>query len=167
MNNHLKYKIGIIGLGVLGIAYLFDNIINEYSKIIFGFAAIWLFIYGISRLHSAFKSSSVTIANNSNIRSLYSAISVISILTFANPHVYLDTMILIGSISQQFADINRVYFLTGACSASFVWFFSLAYGARFLTPLMKKPSHWRILDSIIAIIMFIIAFNLASHGGWF
>ena len=75
-------------------------------------------------------------------------------------------MILIGSISQQFQDFNRAYFAFGACSASFVWFFSIAYGAKLLTPIMQKPGHWRILDSLIAIIMFIIAINLASQGGW-
>ena len=88
------------------------------------------------------------------------------VLTFANPHVYLDTMILIGSISQQFLELNRVYFAIGACSASFVWFFGIAYGAKLLTPIMQKPSNWRIFDLIIALIMFIIAFNLASQGNW-
>ena len=76
-------------------------------------------------------------------------------------------MILIGSISQQFIELKRVYFAIGACSASFVWFFGIAYGAKLLTPIMQKPKHWKILDSLIALIMFIIAFNLASQGGWF
>jgi L-lysine exporter family protein LysE/ArgO len=76
-------------------------------------------------------------------------------------------MILIGSISQQFVDLNRVYFAFGASIASFVWFFGIAYGAKLLAPIMQTPRHWRILDSFIASIMFIIAFNLASQGGWF
>ena len=90
----------------------------------------------------------------------------IAVFTFANPHVYLDTMILIGSVSQQFFDINRIYFAIGACLASFVWFFTIAYGAKLLTPIMIKPSHWRTLDLLIALIMFVIAFNLASQGNW-
>ena len=76
-------------------------------------------------------------------------------------------MILIGSISQQFEDFNRVYFLFGACLASFAWFFSIAYGAKLLTPLMQTPKNWRAFDAIIASIMFIIAFKLASQGGLF
>lgn len=76
-------------------------------------------------------------------------------------------MILIGSISQQFAELNRVYFSIGACSASFVWFFGLAYGAKLLTPVIQRPAHWRILDTIIALIMFNIALNLCFQGGWF
>ena len=76
-------------------------------------------------------------------------------------------MILIGSISQQFADLNRVYFAFGASLASFVWFFGIAYGASLLAPIMQNPRHWRTLDASIATIMFFIAYNLASQGGWF
>ena len=97
--------------------------------------------------------------------SAFKTILILAIFTFANPHVYLDTMILIGSISQQYIDLNRVYFALGACSASFVWFFGIAYGAKLLAPIMQKPRNWRILDSLIALIMFIIAINLACQGG--
>ena len=155
----------LIILGIAGITYFFNYFVIEYSKVIFGIASLWLFIYGVLRIKSAFKSNSSIIANNHESSSLIKAISIVSIFTFANPHVYLDTMILIGSISQQFQELNRVYFALGACSASFVWFFGIAYGAKLLTPMMQKPSHWRILDSLIALIMFFIAFNLVYQGG--
>ena len=155
----------LIILGIVGITYFFNYFVIEYSKVIFGIASLWLFIYGVLRIKSAFKSNSSIIANNHESSSLKKAISIVSIFTFANPHVYLDTMILIGSISQQFQELNRVYFALGACSASFVWFFGIAYGAKLLTPMMQKPSHWRILDSLIALIMFFIAFNLVYQGG--
>ena len=155
----------LIILGITGITFFFNYFVIEYSKIIFGIASLWLFIYGVLRIKSALKSNSSIIAKNHKSSSLKKAISIISIFTFANPHVYLDTMILIGSISQQFLDLNRVYFAIGACSASFVWFFGIAYGAKLLTPMMQKPSHWRILDSLIALIMFVIAINLAYQGG--
>ena len=154
----------LIIVGVAGISFFFNDYINEYSKIIFGIASLWLFIYGVLRIKSAFKPSSSIIANNHESTSLKKAISIVSIFTFANPHVYLDTMILIGSISQQFQNLNRLYFAFGACSASFVWFFGIAYGAKLLSPMMQKPSHWRILDSLIALIMFVIACNLAYQG---
>jgi len=157
----------LIIIGISGISYFFNDFINEYSKIIFGYASLWLCIYGFIRLKSAFKGNTKIIASNIKSSSLKNAILITTIFTFANPHVYLDTMILIGSISQQFENINRIYFLFGACLASFVWFFGIAYGAKLLTPLMQTPKHWQILDSIIASIMFIIAFNLASQGGWF
>ena len=157
----------LIILGVVGISYFFNDFINEYSKIIFGFASLWLCIYGFIRLNSVFKGNSKILKSNIEPSSLLNSISIAAIFTFANPHVYLDTMILIGSISQQFVDLNRVYFAFGACLASFIWFFGIAYGAKLLTPIMQTPRHWRILDAFIASIMFIIAFNLASQGGWF
>ena len=155
----------LIILGVAGISYFLNDFINEYSKIIFGFAALWLFSYGVFRLKAAFKANSEIIANNIKPSSLLNALSIAAIFTFANPHVYLDTMILIGSISQQFENWNRVYFAFGACIASFVWFFGIAYGAKLLTPLMQTPKHWRALDGFIASIMFIFALNLFSQGG--
>lgn len=157
----------LIILGVVGISYFFNDFFHEHSKIIFGFAAFWLCIYGFIRLNSVLKANSKIIASNVKSSSLKNSILIATIFTFANPHVYLDTMILIGSISQQFENLNRVNFLFGACLASFAWFFGIAYGAKLLTPLMQTPKHWQILDSIIAAIMFIIAFNLASQGGWF
>ena len=157
----------LIILGVLGISYFFNDFFNEYSKIIFGFASLWLCIYGFISLNSVFKSNSKIIESNIKSSTLKNAISISAIFTFANPHVYLDTMILIGSISQQFEDFNRVYFLFGACLASFAWFFCIAYGAKLITPLMQTPKHWQVLDAFIASIMFIIAFKLASQGGWF
>ena len=156
----------LIILGVTGISYFFNDFISEYSKEIFGVASLWLFIYGLLRIRSSFRSNSAIISKNQESSNLINTISIISIFTFANPHVYLDTMILIGSISQQFQGLNRAYFTFGACSASFVWFFSIAFGAKLLTPMMQKPRHWRILDLLIAIIMFIIAINLASQGDW-
>lgn len=156
----------LIILGVVGISYFFNDFVNEYTKVIFGIASLWLFSYGVLRLRSTFKPNSAIITGIQESSSLVNAISIVSIFTFANPHVYLDTMILIGSISQQFIGLNRAYFAFGACSASFVWFFGIAYGAKLLTPIMQKPNHWRILDSLIALIMFIISINLAYQGGW-
>ena len=155
----------LIIIGIFGISYFFNSFVHEYSKIMFGFASLWLCIYGFIRLNSVFKGNSNIIESNIKSSSLKNAISITAIFTFANPHVYLDTMILIGSISQQFEDFNRVYFLFGACLASFAWFFGIAYGAQLLTPLMQSPKHWRVLDAFIASIMFIIAYKLASQGG--
>jgi len=156
----------LIIIGITGISYFFNDFVNEYSKIIFGIASLWLFLYGVLRLRSAFRSNSVIISKNQESTSLVNTISIVSIITFANPHVYLDTMILIGSISQQFIGNSKIYFAIGSCFASFIWFFGIAYGAKLLTPIMQKPKHWRILDSFIAIIMFIISFNLAYEGNW-
>ena len=156
----------LIILGIAGISFFLKDFMNEFSNIIFGFSALWLFSYGLLRIRSALINNYLTVDNNSKSSSLLKAISIVAVFTFVNPHVYLDTMILIGSISQQFLDTNRIYFAIGACTASFIWFFSIAYGAKLLTPIMQKPSHWRNLDLLIALIMFVIAFNLASQGNW-
>ena len=156
----------LIIIGIAGISFFLKDFMNEFSNIIFGFSALWLFSYGLLRIRSALINNYLTVDNNSKSSSLLKAISIVAVFTFVNPHVYLDTMILIGSISQQFLDTNRIYFAIGACAASFIWFFSIAYGAKLLTPIMQKPSHWRNLDLLIALIMFVIAFNLASQGNW-
>ena len=156
----------LIIIGIAGISFFLKDFMNEFSNIIFGFSALWLFSYGLLRIRSALINNYITVDNNSKSSSLLKAISIVAVFTFVNPHVYLDTMILIGSISQQFLDTNRIYFAIGACTASFIWFFSIAYGAKLLTPIMQKPSHWRNLDLLIALIMFVIAFNLASQGNW-
>ena len=156
----------LIILGIAGISYFLNDLIHEYSKIIFGFSAIWLFSYGVLMFRSTFKSNSIDVSNNTNPKGLLNSISIVAGLTYLNPHVYLDTVILIGSVSQQFIDLNRIYFAVGACSASFIWFFGIAYGAKLLTPIMQTPRHWRILEFLIALIMFTIGFNLLSQGGW-
>ena len=156
----------LISIGVAGISYFFSNIINQISNILFGFSALWLLGYGILRLKAVFKSDTTLKIETSASKGLLPTLSIVAVLTFANPHVYLDTMILIGSVSQQFPGENKLAYVLGASLASFVFFFSLAYGAKLLEPIMKRPFSWRILDCLIAFIMFTIAFKLASAGNW-
>ena len=156
----------LISIGVAGISFYLSNFISQNSDIIFGLSAAWLSGYGIIRLKSVFKSNKIIEIETSTLKDLFPTISVAAVLTFLNPHVYLDTMILIGSISQQFSGFQKITFVFGSCLASFVFFFSLAYGARLLTPIMLRPFSWKILDSLIALIMFTIAFKLASAGNW-
>jgi len=156
----------LIIIGVAGIAFFLNNFISQNSNIIFGLSATWLVIYGLIRLKSALKSNDIIEIEAATLKGLFPTISIAAVLTFLNPHVYLDTMILIGSISQQFSGFYKVTFALGAILASFVFFFSLAYGAKILTPLMQRQSSWRALDCLIALIMFTIAFQLASAGNW-
>jgi L-lysine exporter family protein LysE/ArgO len=156
----------LISIGVAGISFFLNNFISQNLNILFGLSALWLTGYGAIRLKSVIKSNKIIEVEASTIKGLFPTMSVAAVLTFLNPHVYLDTMILIGSISQQFTGFHKFTFSLGACLASFIFFFSLAYGARLLTPLMKRPFSWKILDSLIALIMFTIAFNLASSGNW-
>jgi len=157
----------LIGIGVVGISLFLNNYIDLVSDWLFGISAIWLAGYGILRLRDAVIGKSVLIAENSSVKGLVSTLSFLSVLTFANPHVYLDTVVLIGSVSQQFPANTKFAYVLGASMASFVFFFSLAYGAKFLSPIMQKPIAWRILDSFIALVMFSLAIKMTHSVGWF
>ena len=157
----------LISIGVAGISIFLNNYINLVSDWLFAISAIWLVGYGLLRLRDAVIGKSVLIAENSSVNGLVSTLSFLSVLTFANPHVYLDTVILIGSVSQQFPGNTKLAYVLGASLASFVFFFSLAYGAKFLSPIMQRPIAWRLLDSFIAFVMFTLAIKIAQEGGWF
>ena len=156
----------LIFLGVTGISIFFSNFVDQFSNILFGISSIWLSGYGIIRLMSVFKSNSSIDIEKTSVKGLLPTLIALFILTFANPHVYLDTVILIGSIAQQFSGDLRVAFAIGASLSSFVFFFSLSYGAKLLAPIMQNPNSWRILDGTISMIMFSIAFKLAAEGNW-
>ncbi|MGA7438820.1 MAG: LysE family transporter, partial [Luteibacter sp.] len=76
--------------------------------------------------------------------------------TFLNPHVYLDTMILLGSLSTGYPGMLRWVFATGACAASIAWFLTLGYGAQLLTPVFRNPTAWRIMDGSVALFMLLL-----------
>jgi L-lysine exporter family protein LysE/ArgO len=92
--------------------------------------------------------------------SLRQALLMCATFTWANPHVYLDTVLLVGSLSAPYADVQRVAYGLGAASSSFAWFFALGFGARLLRPLFAKPVTWKILDYGIAAVMWAIAATL-------
>ena len=157
----------LITLGVFGISLFFSNNIDFVSNWLFGISSVWLGSYGFLRLRDVFNGKSVLVAENSTLNGLFSTISFLLILTFANPHVYLDTVVLIGSVSQQFPANTKLAYLLGASIASFIFFFGLAYGAKFLSPIMQRPIAWRLLDSFIAVVMFTLAIKMAQEAGWF
>ena len=156
----------LISIGVAGISIFLNNHIHLVSDWLFGISAIWLAGYGLLRLRDVVKGKSALIAENSSTKGLVSTLSFLSVLTFANPHVYLDTVVLIGSVSQQFPGNIKFAFTIGAALASFVFFFSLAYGAKFLSPIMQRPLAWRVLDGFIAFVMFILAIKMAQASDW-
>jgi len=156
----------LIIIGVAGVSIFLSNHIYLVSDWLFAFASIWLTGYGLLRLKDAVKGNSALVAASTLNNGIVSTLSFLVVLTFANPHVYLDTVILIGSVSQQFPGNTKFAYALGASIASFVFFFSLAYGAKLLAPKMQNPSSWRILDCLIALIMFTIAFKLAYAGNW-
>ena len=93
--------------------------------------------------------------------SLRAAIAVCLAFTFLNPHVYLDTVLLLGSLSARFEGSARLAYGVGAALSSFVWFFGLGYGARLLGPIFARPAAWRVLDLVIGLVMTALAISLA------
>lgn len=123
----------------------------------FGVAYLLWFAYG--SVKNAFKGEALNASGEAQT-SVKKIVATIAGLTFLNPHVYLDTVIFLGAIGNQFTDA-RWLFALGAMTGSFVWFFSLGYGAKSLSRFMSKPMFWKVLDLVIAAIMVAIAGMLA------
>lgn len=130
-------------------------------QIVKWFGVAFLLYYGAKAFYNAFhhaKAGSDHTPLNQNI-GLKSAVLTCLSFTFLNPHVYLDTFLLLGSISAQYKPLHYA-FASGAAFGSFFWFFSLGYGARILTPLFKKSLTWMILETAIGLIMWSIAYKI-------
>jgi len=157
----------LIAVGVSGVSLFIGDLIKAYSFWVFGAAAVWLMVYGTTHLRSAFRQNQLILDEVQAEKSLLSVLSTAALFTFGNPHVYLDTVVLIGTMAMKFVPYERVLFAVGASLASFVFFFSLAYGARLLAPKMKNQTTWKILDVMIAVVMFSLALGMLIAGGWF
>lgn len=126
------------------------------------FGIVFLLYYGAKAFRNAREHSRSKPDSDSPLQQnihLKSAILTCLAFTFLNPHVYLDTFLLLGSISAQYKPLQYA-FAGGAMFASFFWFFSLGYGARILTPLFQKARTWVVLESVIGIIMWFIAYKI-------
>ena len=123
--------------------------------------ALFLFVYGAMSFWSSYNSNESLLPSEKTDTSLSVIIATTLAFTWLNPHVYLDTVVLMGSISTQYAGQN-LEFTFGAVLASFLFFFSLGYGARVLTPIFNNPKAWKILDFLIGCIMWAIAFSLVE-----
>lgn len=121
--------------------------------------AIFLFGYGARSFLTAFRETGALAPADSAPAALGITLVTCLALTWLNPHVYLDTVMLIGSISTQFGEETPA-FAAGAVTSSFVFFFSLGYGARLLRPVFAKPQSWRVLEVGIGITMWAIAVSL-------
>ncbi|EAR51773.1 hypothetical protein OG2516_06906 [Oceanicola granulosus HTCC2516] len=120
---------------------------------------IW---YGARSMLSALRSNAALSADTGRARAgLGRTLAACLALTLLNPHVYLDTVVLLGTISTQYAD-DLGAFATGAISGSFLFFFALGYGAAWLRPLFERPAAWRTLEALIALVMWAIAYKLLS-----
>lgn len=148
----------LILVGVFGFAWIVEKLPAVTPIARYG-GALFLFLYGAKSFITAFKSNDALIVAQTQSTAFYTAILTCLALTWLNPHVYLDTVVLLGSISVNFHN-SQVAFALGAITASFTFFFALGYGARFLAPIFIKPIAWKVLEFFIGIIMWSIVFSL-------
>ena len=151
----------LITAGVLG----FDAITEALPglpRVMALAGAAFLFVYGATRFHAAWTGDyEMQIAGRT--LALGPTIATAAAFTWLNPHVYLDTLGLVGAYSTNYPDpARKAAFAAGAISASFVFFFSLGYGARHLAPVMRSPRAWRWLDTLIGVVMWALAIKLLS-----
>jgi len=148
----------LIAAGVAGIGVLVKNAPVALGIVrCAGFA--FLLGYAVFAARRALRPESLT-ATGAVAGSLAAAVATCLAITWLNPHVYLDTVLLLGSLSASHGDPGRWVFGAGAATASLLWFGLLGFGARFAAPVFAKPVAWRILDGGIAVLMLVLAILL-------
>lgn len=150
----------LIVLGVTGIEVLTEDFPTLTIFMRWG-GALFLLVYGLRSFWSVFHPHALVAAldNPSKTSKLATFLALLG-FTFLNPHTYIDTFLLLGTIGAEQAPHEQVPFMIGAVSASTVWFFGLTYGASTLSPLFKNPRAWQVLDTIMGIVMIGIAISL-------
>ncbi|MDC0738604.1 LysE/ArgO family amino acid transporter [Cognatishimia sp. SS12] len=143
---------GVTGFGALVVAFPMVVTLAKWG------GAAFLFVYGAMNFRSAFRGGDALAAEGRVAQTVGAALGTCLLLTWANPHVYLDTVVLLGGLSAQYA--SAAGFAIGAALGSFSFFFALGYGARLLRPLFTSAKAWRILDALIGVVMWAIALSL-------
>ena len=151
----------LVAAGVFGLATLLAQNPLLLSVARWG-GAVFLLWYGTRALRRAFSTSSLEHSASQTARSLKAVMLSALAVTLLNPHVYLDTVLLIGSLGAQ-QSVPGAY-VVGAASASLMWFFTLALGAAWLAPWLARPNTWRILDLLVAAMMYAVAVQLIVSG---
>jgi L-lysine exporter family protein LysE/ArgO len=155
LSDALLILAGIGGAGALIRGNLTLLLVTRYG------GALFLGSYGALAARRAWRGSQMQLTQSGGV-TLATALAACFGFTFLNPHVYLDTVVLLGSIANQRPDPGRWVFGAGACAGSVVWFSALGFGARFLAPLFQTTTAWRVLDSVIALTMLALAASLLA-----
>jgi L-lysine exporter family protein LysE/ArgO len=150
----------LIALGIAGLGTLIST--NPLlTRIATWGGAAFLLYYGLRSFRSALNTNKLdTETQKDQPMRVQETIVTLLAISLLNPHVYLDTVVLVGSIGAHYPSSQRLYFALGAMCASITWFFGLAYGAVWLAPLFRRPIAWRILDALVGCVMWSIAGTL-------
>lgn len=147
-------------LGVAGIGIVVQRAPLALEVVRWG-GVVFLVWYAIGAARRAMRPGSLNVRADATPASLRRTLLACLAITYLNPHVYLDTMVLMGSIGNAQGDPERWWFVAGGALASMLWFAALGYGARFLKRFFASPRSWQLLDWLIAAVMLIIAVRLA------
>lgn len=151
----------LIAAGIAGLGSLLDLAPWLVDVMRLGGAA-FLLAYAAVAARRAWRPGAITADAAGGATPLWTVVSTCLALTWLNPHVYLDTVVLLGSVAGTRGD-DRWWFGLGAAVGSIVWFAALGFGARLLRPIFARPTSWRVLDAAIAVVMVLIAAGLL-HG---
>lgn len=152
----------LISAGVLGMAQALGER-PGLARALAVAGAVFLFAYGWQALRRARQPQQLQAAEGDTGMGRAAAVAQAAAFTLLNPHVYLDTVLLVGSIGAQQPDALRGWFIGGACTASVLWFAALGFGARWLAPWFAKPRAWQILDGLIGVTMWVLSALLVRH----
>lgn len=150
----------LILAGVLGIGAVVDAAPGALV-VVRVLGAGFLVVYGLLAARRAFHPGALSPTDAPPSTSLRSTVGTAVALTWLNPHVYLDTVVFLGSVANQNPGAQRWWWAVGAVVGSIVWFLALGLGARYLRPFFARPRSWRILDSVIAVVMIGLGVRLA------
>ena len=148
----------LIAVGVAGLGAIIQQL-EWLLLLIEVIGGVFLCTYGVMAAKRAWKPEVLNTDTGGAAISLKVAVGTVLALTYLNPHVYLDTVLLLGSVAGTY-EANRWWFAVGAMLGSILWFSTLGFGARLLAPVFKKPTAWRVLDAIIAVVMFTLGMSL-------
>lgn len=149
----------LIILGVTGIGSVITNL-PTLSTIMRWGGAIFLLAYGLRSFYQVFRPQILVANLDSEKTSKLATLIALLGFTLLNPHTYIDTFLLLGTIGAEHPPHEHTHFIVGTLIASFIWFFGLTYGASFLTPLFRNVRAWQILDTIMGFVMIGIGLQL-------
>ena len=152
----------LIFCGVAGIGAL----VREWPALLQALrlgGAAFLAWYGVMAAQRAWRGCGALMPTQGGTGGRRRALLACLAFTFPNPHVYLDTMVLVGGLSTRYPGMVQWAFALGACAASMAWFTALGYGARLLLPVFRDPRAWRALDAAIAVFMLALGALLLLH----
>jgi L-lysine exporter family protein LysE/ArgO len=153
----------LIAVGVAGLAGILGDSPTLVAVLTIAGSA-FLVWYGVRALGRALVPQTLRAATGNEPLSLASAMAQAAGFTLLNPHVYLDTVLLMGSIGTRQPPDLRVWFVGGAACASGVWFTTLGFGARLLAPIFARPRAWQVLDTLVGLTMLLLAVVLIRQG---